>query len=76
MDYDKDYVPESSKLITNSGNSIYKLVNMAARRALEVAEGAPKLVENAPTTAKPTTIALEEISEGKVKYAPAEPKKE
>ncbi len=44
--------------------SIYKLVVIAARRAKELSEGAPKLVEI--DTKKVTTIALEEIRQGKI----------
>jgi DNA-directed RNA polymerase subunit omega len=51
--------------------SIYKLVILAARRAKEVAEGAPPLV--ATGQKKVTSIALEEILQGKVLYKkPAE----
>ena len=46
--------------------SIYKLVILAAKRAKEVAEGAPPLVETAHR--KVTSIALEEILQGKVLY--------
>ena len=45
--------------------SIYKLVTVAARRALELNEGAPRLVETDPKH-KPSTVALEEIAAGKV----------
>ena len=45
--------------------SIYKLVIVAARRALELNEGAPRLVEADPK-AKPSTVALAEITAGKV----------
>jgi DNA-directed RNA polymerase subunit omega len=44
--------------------SIYKLVVVAARRAKELNEGAPQLVEI--DTKKVTTIALEEIRQGKI----------
>ena len=50
--------------------SIYKLVVVAARRAKQLAEGAPKLVEG--DFKKITSIALEEIRQGKVTYTPAE----
>ncbi len=58
------YVPVE-KLLDKSNGSIYQLVNLAALRALEIAEGAPKLVSLNSGT-KPTTIALEEIIAGKV----------
>ena len=45
--------------------SIYKLVVLAARRALELSEGAPPLIEADPRR-KPSTIALAEIAAGKV----------
>jgi DNA-directed RNA polymerase omega subunit len=53
------------RLIAKSSDSVYKLVILAARRALEIAEGQPKLVESNPAT-KPSTIALQEIFEGRV----------
>lgn len=45
--------------------SIYKLCNLAARRALELSGGQPKLASC--ESSKPTTIALAEIRQGKVK---------
>ena len=53
------------KLLGQSLGSIYKLVILASKRALEIAEGQPRLVEDAPT-AKPSTVALHEIAEGKI----------
>ena len=50
--------------------SIYRLVILAAKRAKELAEGAPPLVETSHR--KVTSIALEEIVQGKVLYKPAE----
>lgn len=52
------------KLFEKTG-SMYKLVTLAAKRALELNEGAPKLVEVGPKT-KPAEAALREIAEGKV----------
>ena len=52
-------------LLPRAGGSIYKLVLMAARRAKELADGAPNLVES-PASAKTATIALDEINAGKV----------
>ena len=46
--------------------SVYRLVILAAKRAKEVAEGAPPLVETPQR--KVTSIALEEILQGKVLY--------
>lgn len=60
MDY---FVRE--KLLDKSCDSIYKLVILAAKRALEIAEGQPKLVA-ANSSVKPSTIALAEIAEGRV----------
>jgi len=53
------------KLLDKSNNSIYKLVILASKRALEIAEGQPKLVGMDSST-KPSTIALHEIADGKV----------
>lgn len=53
------------KLLDKSCGSVYKLVILASKRALEIAEGQPKLVPASPAT-KPSTIALHEIAEGKV----------
>jgi DNA-directed RNA polymerase omega subunit len=52
-------------LLDKSNNSIYKLVILASKRALEIAEGQPKLVDIASST-KPSTIALHEIAAGRV----------
>ena len=54
------------KLLLNSGNSIYKLIRLAANRAMELAEGKPRLLEKT-SSEKTATIALEEILAGKVK---------
>lgn len=48
-------------------HSVYKLVILAAKRAIELSEGAQKLVDM-PVDAKPASIAMEEIIEGKVTY--------
>ncbi len=53
------------KLLDKSCNSIYKLVILASKRALEIAEGQPKLVV-VNASIKPSTVALYEIAEGKV----------
>ncbi len=63
------YVP-LEKLLDKSDNSIYKLVILTSKRALEIAEGQPKLVE-ADSTVKPSTVALYEIAAGKVHYKKA-----
>lgn len=61
-----EYVP-LEKLLDKTNNSVYKLVVLAAKRGLEIAEGQPKLVE-ADATVKPFNVALAEIAEGKVGY--------
>ena len=53
------------ELLPRSGNSIYKLIRMAANRAMELADGKPKLTEK-NSSDKLATIALEEIRAGKV----------
>ncbi len=57
------YMPVQN-LLANS-DSLYKLVVMAARRAVELNAGAPKLVET--ESENPSSIALEEIAQGKIK---------
>ena len=59
------YIP-IEKLLDKADNSMYKLVTLAAKRTLEIAEGQPRLVAT-NTSNKPPTIALEEIAKGKVK---------
>jgi DNA-directed RNA polymerase omega subunit len=54
-------------ILDKSNNSVYKLVIMASRRALEIAEGQPRLV-NIDASVKPSTAALVEIAAGKVQY--------
>jgi DNA-directed RNA polymerase omega subunit len=58
------YFPRE-KLLDKTGDSIYKLVILASKRALELAEGKPKLVD-ADATVKLSTLALMEIAQGKV----------
>ena len=58
------YVP-LEQLLDKSSGSVYKLVILASRRALEIAEGQPKLVSLDSGT-KPSTVALHEIAEGRV----------
>ncbi|MDD5355273.1 MAG: DNA-directed RNA polymerase subunit omega [Candidatus Omnitrophica bacterium] len=60
------YVP-LEKLIDKADNSLYKLVILASKRALELSEGAPTLIEKDQRVIN-TTIALREIADGKVKY--------
>lgn len=54
-------------LLDKSKGSIYKMVILAAKRALEIAEGQPALVEMNSAT-KPSTLALHEIAEAKIYY--------
>ena len=51
--------------------SVYRLVILAAKRAKEVADGALPLVETSQR--KVTSVALEEILQGKVLYKTQEP---
>ncbi len=59
------------ELLPKAKYSIYKLVLLAAKRATELAEGMPKLIDR-PSTIKTTTLALDEILEGKVVLKGAE----
>jgi len=53
------------QLLPRARNSIYTLVRLAAARALELSEGRKCLAENI-NTEKFTTMALQEILQGKV----------
>lgn len=53
------------ELLPRSGGSVYRLSRMASLRALELAEGKPLLIDKINTD-KVTTLALEEIRQGKV----------
>ena len=53
------------KLLERCGGSIYKLVILAAKRALEISDGAPRLVEMS-VKEKPALVALREIFEGRI----------
>ena len=59
------YVP-LEKIIDKADNSLYKLVILASKRALELSEGMSGLIET-DSEIKETTVALKEIAEGKVK---------
>jgi len=54
------------QLIEKTG-SLYKLVILASKRAVELNAGAGRLVEISPLM-KPSIVALEEIRQGKVKF--------
>ena len=58
------YIP-LEKLIDKSYGSMFKLVTMVSRRALELAEGATRLIDS-PQDIKVTTLAMEEVAQGKV----------
>jgi len=53
--------------LVNKTGSTYKLVILAARRAIELGDGAARLVE-CPADAKVTNIAIQEILDGKITY--------
>ena len=52
--------------LLEKGGSVYKLVIVAAKRALELSEGSPKLVTGNSSKEKPALVALREIAEGKI----------
>jgi DNA-directed RNA polymerase omega subunit len=54
------------ELLPKSGYSVYKLIRIAAKRSLELADGSPKLIDGVAIDAKTPTIALDEIRAGKV----------
>lgn len=59
--------------LLNKTGSIYKLSVLASLRAIELSEGAAKLVDAKPDT-KTINIALKEIQEGKITYKVKEKK--
>jgi DNA-directed RNA polymerase subunit omega len=61
----------SADIIDKRVGSRYSLVVLAAKRAKQIKEGAPTLIETASTN--PLTIALEEIAAGKVTIGEAPP---
>ncbi|HNV23561.1 MAG TPA: DNA-directed RNA polymerase subunit omega [Candidatus Omnitrophota bacterium] len=52
-------------LLPKANGSVYKLVRLAASRALELSEGKRSLVPSTPTDAL-TSVALKEIAIGRV----------
>lgn len=52
------------ELLPRANNSVYSLVTMAAARALELSDGKRCLVDS--SSEKLTTMALEEIAQGKI----------
>ena len=59
------YIPVEDLL--KKVDSMYKLVILASRRTMELNNGGQKLVDSSPKV-KMSTIALEEIREGKIGY--------
>ena len=51
----------------NQTGSSYKLVILASRRAIELSDGAAKLIDALPHV-KTINVAIEEISQGKITY--------
>ncbi len=60
----KGKMPVSTEELLDKTNSVYKLVILASKRALELNEGSPKLIES--DSKKISTVALEEIKAGKI----------
>ena len=61
------------RLLDKTG-SVYKLVLLASKRAVELNSGAGKLIEAMPSL-KLSTLALEEIRQGKVRLKEESKKK-
>ena len=59
------YIPIED--LMKHADSIYKLVLLASQRAVEISDTGQKLVDVSPRL-KSSTVALEEIKEGKVYY--------
>jgi DNA-directed RNA polymerase omega subunit len=59
------------QLLPKAKNSIYRLVSLAATRALELSEGRRCLADNI-NTEKFTTMALQEIIQGKIEVKDAQ----
>ncbi len=60
------YIP-LEKMIDKTDGSIYKLVNLTAKRAMEIANGQPRLAAM-DGLIKPSTAAMYEIAAGFIKY--------
>jgi len=58
------YIPREE--IFRDRDSLYKVTLIAARRAIELSNGAKRLIET--DSKKFSTIALQEISQGKISY--------
>lgn len=74
MPQEKDMPHISMEDLLKKVDSRYKLVILASRRAAELNTGAQRLVNLSPKT-KLSTIALEEIKEGKIGYKKSEKSK-
>lgn len=61
------YIP-MEQLLKNTEDSMYKLVILASRRALELGTGSGRLVDEAAPNEKLTSIALREIKEKKISF--------
>jgi DNA-directed RNA polymerase omega subunit len=55
-----------AELMKKTG-STYKLVILVTRRAIELTEGAAKLVESSPEEG-PISVALKEVASGRISY--------
>ena len=66
------YIPVED-LLKKANDSMYKLVILASRRALELGGGSEKLISSDPN-AKITSIALNEIRQDKISYKPRKAK--
>lgn len=53
------------KMLKVTNNSLFKLVTLVSKRAIEIAEGSLKLSE-AGGSVKPASIAMHEIADGKI----------
>ena len=63
------------KLLPYVGGGVFRLVRIAMIRALEIQSGRPSLIDHRHLSSdKPSTIALEEISQGKITYVHKESK--
>ena len=58
------------RLLDKSGGSVYKLVVLASKEALEIAESQYKHPSANPGM-KPSAVALKNIAEGRVRYKKA-----
>jgi DNA-directed RNA polymerase subunit omega len=66
------YIPLEQMIKTNP--SLYKLVLAAAERANQLTRGSKPLIEC--ESKKPSTIALAEIAQGKIRFELTEPEEE